>query len=57
MLEIISVQAGSIAEEVGFEKGDKIVRINENEINDQIDFRFNSAEEYLKILILRKLRK
>jgi putative radical SAM enzyme (TIGR03279 family) len=53
VLEIISVQVGSIAEQAGFEKGDKIVRINENEINDQIDFRFNSADEYLKIVIQR----
>jgi putative radical SAM enzyme (TIGR03279 family) len=51
VLEITYVKPGSIAEEIGIEVGDQIVRINDNNINDQIDFRFYSAEEYLKILI------
>ena len=53
MLEITYVKPGSIAEEIGIERGDQIVRINDNPIDDQIDFRFYSSEEYIKILIQR----
>lgn len=51
MLEIITVQPDSIAAELNLKSGDKIISINGNEINDQIDYRFYSAEENLELSV------
>jgi putative radical SAM enzyme (TIGR03279 family) len=53
MLQIVKVQPGSIAEEVGIQANDFIVAINDHEINDDIDYRFNASEEKIEILIKR----
>lgn len=47
------VYKGSIAEEVGIEPGDSLFKINGNEIEDIIDYRFYLADEYLEIEILK----
>jgi putative radical SAM enzyme (TIGR03279 family) len=51
---ISSIYPNSIAEELGLEAGDKIIRINGIIIEDQIDFRFLQAEESLEIEIQKK---
>jgi len=53
MLEITNVHGGSIAQELDIRRGDKIISVNGKEINDQIDFRFHSAEENIDLLIER----
>ncbi|MFN8578037.1 MAG: DUF512 domain-containing protein [Candidatus Sericytochromatia bacterium] len=45
----VQIEKGSLAESSGLESGDKIVKINGIEINDQIDFSFNISEEYLEV--------
>jgi len=52
--EIESVAACSIAEEVGFEKGDKIVSINGIKPRDLIDYKLLIGEEEINIEILDK---
>lgn len=42
-----SVQAGSIAQECGFEPGDALLKINGQEIKDIFDYRFLSQDEFL----------
>jgi putative radical SAM enzyme (TIGR03279 family) len=46
---ISRVIAESIAEELGLESGDKIIKINGTIVEDQLDFRFLQAEEKLII--------
>ena len=53
MIEITEIHPDSIAADLGIQPGDKIVRVNEHEINDQIDFRFYTAEEVVEILVSR----
>lgn len=53
MLQIVKVQPGSIAEEAGIQSNDFILAINGHEIDDEIDYRFNAAEEKMEILIKR----
>ncbi len=45
---------GSIAEEAGIEKGDKIISINGARINDIFDYRFLCAEEFLLLRTIKK---
>jgi putative radical SAM enzyme (TIGR03279 family) len=45
----IQVENESIAADYGLKSGDKIRKINGQEIRDQIDFSFHSSEEYLDI--------
>ena len=51
MIEIINIEPGTIAEELKIKPGDQLVTINGHEINDQLDYRFYSAEEALEILV------
>lgn len=51
MVKIIDIVPGSIADELGIEKGDQIVTINGHEINDRLDYRFYQADEQLEVLI------
>jgi len=53
MLNIINVAPGSIADELGIRPEDKLVKVNDRSIGDEIDFRFFSAEEKVDLLIQR----
>ncbi len=50
--EIDSVEKDSIAEELGFEPGDKLISINGKRPRDLIDYRFLVGEEQLHIEVL-----
>ena len=52
MLEIIKVFENSIAQELGFEVGDKIVSVNGREVDDFIDYTYldGECELYLEVL-------
>ncbi|MDP4144674.1 MAG: DUF512 domain-containing protein [Bacillota bacterium] len=49
--EISRVLPESIAEELGIEVGDKLIKINGSPVNDIIDYRFLMADEYVVIEI------
>lgn len=51
---ISRVIENSIASEIGFEKGDKIVKINGVKPRDLIDYQFLCADEYLEIEVIDK---
>lgn len=51
---IKNVITGSIAEEVGIEKGDRLLSINEKEIEDIIDYKFLVVDEELLLEIEKK---
>lgn len=53
MLTIVSVEKDSIADELHIRPGDRVVSVNGREVNDQLDFRFFSAEQQLELLIHR----
>jgi putative radical SAM enzyme (TIGR03279 family) len=53
MIEITQIHPGTIAQDLGLLAGDKVVRINDHQINDQIDFRYYAAEETIELLIQR----
>ena len=48
---IREVEPGSIAEEMGIEPGDKLLSINDNEIEDVFDYHYYVNEEELIVLI------
>lgn len=48
---------GSIAWEIGFEIGDKIISINGNQPRDLIDYQFLCADEYLELEVIDKWEK
>lgn len=49
---ITRVQPGSIAEEIGFEAGDRLVSINGQKPRDLIDYQFLCADEVLDLEVL-----
>ena len=49
MVKITSVERRSRAARAGLREGDELISINENEINDVLDYRFYLAEERIKI--------
>lgn len=49
--KIVSVDTGSIGEELGIESGDYLISINGEEIEDVFDYRFFCNEEELLLLI------
>jgi len=53
MLEIIGVEAASIAEELELEVGDKILTVNGQVINDLLDFQVHTATEELLLEVLK----
>jgi putative radical SAM enzyme (TIGR03279 family) len=53
MIEIIAIVDNSIAQQTGIKPGDFIIKINDHEINDKIDYRFYSSEENIEILVKR----
>lgn len=48
---ITKVVAESIAEEMGIEPGDKVLQINEKEIEDVFDYQFLIQDNYIELLI------
>ena len=50
--KIKAVAPGSIAEEIGLEPGDCILKINNTEIGDVLDYRFLSCDEELELELL-----
>lgn len=48
-LRISKVYPGSIGEEMGFEIGDTIIAINDNLLDDQVEYSFLQADEFLKV--------
>ena len=52
--EIESIEANSIAEEIGFESGDSIISINGKKPRDLIDYQILISEEFLNISVLDK---
>ena len=53
MLKILHIEKNSIAARIGLESGDSVVSINGNPVNDEIDFRFYAAEEYIELRVQR----
>lgn len=51
---IIQVDTDSPAFDAGLKSGDRLIRINGHEINDQIDFSFHSSDEFLELEIQKK---
>ncbi len=55
--EIDSIEANSIAQEIGFESGDSIISINGKKPRDLIDYQILISEEILNISVLDKNNK
>ncbi len=53
MITIAAIEPGSDAERVGILPGDRILRINNEEIRDRLDFEFFRSEGYLAIELMR----
>lgn len=53
MIKVVEVEKYSLAEEIGILKDDILVSINDNNIEDFLDYQFFQAEENLKILVKR----
>ena len=54
MVRIISVETGSIAEELRIKAGDYVVSINDKPIHDRLDYRFYLSEEQIDLHIKHK---
>ncbi len=52
--EIKYVAPGSIAEEIGLEAGDAILKINNSEVRDILDYRFLMSDEEILLTVLTK---
>ncbi|HEY8909947.1 MAG TPA: DUF512 domain-containing protein [Desulfosporosinus sp.] len=50
-LVVATVHTGSIAEEMEIEVGDRVLAVNDEELNDIIDFQFGISEEDFTLLI------
>lgn len=53
MIKVAAVEADSDAERAGILPGDKILRINEEEIRDRLDFEFHRSGEVLDVEVMR----
>ncbi len=53
MLEILSVEAGSIADELGIQAGDSLVTVNGEPVNDLVDYLIEEPKESLHITLTR----
>ena len=53
MLEILSVEAGSIAEELGIQSGDSLVAVNGEPVNDLVDYLIEEPKELLHVALKR----
>lgn len=52
--KIISVEEGSIADEMGIEPGDFLVSINDSKIKDIFDYMFLTEDENIQVLIRKR---
>ncbi|MFA9398061.1 MAG: DUF512 domain-containing protein [Clostridiaceae bacterium] len=52
--KISKVEKGSIAEEVSIEIGDYLLKINDNEVKDILDYKFLASDDYLVLEIEKK---
>ncbi|MBS1272046.1 MAG: hypothetical protein MAGBODY4_01183 [Candidatus Marinimicrobia bacterium] len=52
-MKITEVQPDSLAEELGLQVGDQLLRINGNRIKDIIDYRFHFTEDEIEMVIFR----
>ncbi len=52
--EILKVEKGSIAEEIGLEPGDKILSVNGEKFTDTLEYRFLISEEFIELEIETK---
>ena len=52
--EILKVEKGSIAEEIGLEPGDKILSVNGEKFTDTLEYRFLISEECIELEIETK---
>ncbi|MDG5467539.1 DUF512 domain-containing protein [Deltaproteobacteria bacterium IMCC39524] len=53
MLEILSVEAGSIANELGIQAGDSLVAVNGEPVNDLVDYLIEEPKESLHVALKR----
>jgi len=53
MLEIVSIEPGSIADELGLRAGDCLIRVNGEQVNDLVDYLIEEPKESLQIDIVR----
>ena len=53
MLEILSVEAGSIADELGIHAGDSLVAVNGEPVNDLVDYLIEEPKESLHVALKR----
>ena len=51
---ITGVEPGSIAEEMEIVPGDRLIAVNDHEIEDVFDYRYHISAEYITLLILKK---
>ena len=51
---ILSVEPGSIAEQMGLQPGDSILKINGQPLHDVLDYRFLVSDEVLEVEVLKK---
>ncbi len=54
MITVAEIEVGSDAERAGLKPGDKITRVNNEEIRDRLDFEFFRSEGYLAVELLRE---
>jgi putative radical SAM enzyme (TIGR03279 family) len=57
VVEVINVAANSISDELGIRVGDKILKVNEKEITDALDYRFYITADQVKLLVERNNEK
>jgi len=53
MLEIVSIESGSIADELGLQPGDCLVRVNGEQVNDLVDYLIEEPNELLQVEVER----
>ena len=53
MLEIVSIEPGSIAGELGLQPGDRLIRVNGEQVNDLVDYLIEEPNELLQIEVER----
>ena len=53
MLEILAIEPGSIADELGLQPGDRLVRLNGEQVNDLVDYLIEEPREKLWIEVER----
>ena len=54
MVIIERIESGSLGERAGFQKGDRIHKVNGNEVRDLIDFQVHTADPFLRFDVERE---